>query len=196
MKITLIRHGMTEANEKHLYCGSTDIPLSEAGKEQLIALRKEGGYPEYHDGIYITSGLKRCRETLEILYGDVGSVTEPDLQEMDFGVFEMHSYEELKTREDYQDWITGDNEMNVTPGGESGKIMTERVLKAFDRIRTKGRNCVIITHGGVIAAVMAYCFPEEEKNRYEWQPGFGKGYEVMIDGECMVYHPIMQGLGF
>ena len=26
MTIYLIRHGKTEANEKHLYCGSTDLP--------------------------------------------------------------------------------------------------------------------------------------------------------------------------
>ena len=26
MRILLLRHGITEANEKHLYCGSTDRP--------------------------------------------------------------------------------------------------------------------------------------------------------------------------
>jgi len=36
MKLILIRHGKTEANEKHLYCGSTDIPLSDGGKAELI----------------------------------------------------------------------------------------------------------------------------------------------------------------
>ena len=35
MTIYLIRHGKTEANEKRLYCGSTDLPLSEAGREEL-----------------------------------------------------------------------------------------------------------------------------------------------------------------
>ena len=38
MTIYLIRHGKTEANEKHLYCGSTDLPLSEAGKAELQVL--------------------------------------------------------------------------------------------------------------------------------------------------------------
>ena len=35
MIIYLIRHGKTRANEKHLYCGSTDLSLSDAGKEEL-----------------------------------------------------------------------------------------------------------------------------------------------------------------
>ena len=38
MTIYLIRHGKTETNEKHLYCGSTDLPLSGAGKEELSSV--------------------------------------------------------------------------------------------------------------------------------------------------------------
>ena len=34
----LIRHGRTEANEKWLYCGSTDLSLSDAGREELLVL--------------------------------------------------------------------------------------------------------------------------------------------------------------
>ena len=35
MSIYLIRHGRTEANEKWLYCGSTDLSLSEKGRKEL-----------------------------------------------------------------------------------------------------------------------------------------------------------------
>ena len=35
MTVYLIRHGKTEANEKRLSCGSTDLPLSEKGREEL-----------------------------------------------------------------------------------------------------------------------------------------------------------------
>ena len=38
MSIYLIRHGKTEANEKRLYCGSTDLPLSEKGRAELRAM--------------------------------------------------------------------------------------------------------------------------------------------------------------
>ena len=34
-ELYLIRHGRTEANEKWLYCGSTDLFLSEKGAEYL-----------------------------------------------------------------------------------------------------------------------------------------------------------------
>ena len=172
--IYLIRHGMTEANEKHLYCGSTDLPLSEAGREAVKAL----SYHVPEDAEFICSGMKRTVETLKLLFGDVPYRVEPDLREVDFGAFEMHSYEELKDRADYQAWLTGDNDANVTPGGESGQQMRERVLKAFDRLAGENRNLVIVSHGGVIASLMESLFPEEGKNRYQWQPKPGHGYEL------------------
>ena len=36
----------------------------------------------------------------------------------------------------------------------------------------------IITHGGVIAAIMEHLFPDEGKNRYQWQPKPGCGYTI------------------
>ena len=52
-------------------------------------------------------------------------------REVDFGIFEMYGYEELKDTLEYQQWLTGDNEANVPPQGENGLQMKERVLTAF-----------------------------------------------------------------
>ena len=38
-EIYLIRHGSTEANERHLYCGASDLPLSERGRRELEVLK-------------------------------------------------------------------------------------------------------------------------------------------------------------
>ena len=169
--IYLIRHGKTRANEAHLYCGSTDLPLSEAGKAELVKLHY-GVTPER----FLTSGMRRTNETLRILFGDVPFTPVPEFREVDFGTFEMHSYEELRENADYQRWITGDNEKNVPPGGESGARMTARVTAAFSALRQLPGDTVLVTHGGVIAAIMAFCFPEENKTRYQWQPAPGHGY--------------------
>ena len=69
--------------------------------------------------------------------------------------------------------------MNVPPNGESGVQMRERVLAAFSEIQ---EDTCIITHGGVIAAIMEHLFPDENKNRYEWQPNPGNGYTVTDSG--------------
>ena len=178
MSVYLIRHGKTEANEKRLYCGSTDLPLSEAGREALrsleYAIRPAG---------FVTSGMKRTDETLKILFGNVPFSVDSRFREVDFGAFEMKSYEMLKDDPAYQAWLTGDNEANTPPGGESGAQMTRRVLEAF---RELPDGTALVTHGGVIAAIMASLFPGEGKHRYQWQPGNGRGYEVNGDS----YHPI------
>ena len=97
MTVYLIRHGKTEANEKHLYCGSTDLPLSEGGRKELSQL-----HYEIKNARFLTSGMKRTNETLKILFGDVPYEEDPRFREVDFGVFEMHSYEELKDNSAYQ----------------------------------------------------------------------------------------------
>ena len=174
MTIYLIRHGRTEANEKHLYCGSTDLPLSQTGKEELCKLKYA-----VKNARFITSGMKRTNETLRILFGDVPYQADPRFREVDFGIFEMRSYEELKDTPEYQAWLTGDNEVNIPPKGESGAQMKKRVLEAFSEIQ---EDTCIITHGGVIAAIMESLFPEEGKNRYQWQPKNGRGW--IMDGNC------------
>ena len=175
MTIYLIRHGKTEANEKHLYCGSTDLSLSVAGQEELQNIRYD-----IKNVRFITSGMKRTNETLQMLFGDVPYEIEPRFREVNFGIFEMHSYDQLKDNLEYQAWLTGDNEANIPPQGESGEQMKERVLEALSEI--KDDTCVI-THGGVIASIMEYLFPNEGKNRYQWQPKPGCGYAI-ADRQC------------
>ena len=172
--IYLIRHGKTQANEKHLYCGSSDLPLSTKGAEELRQL-----HYSLPDVRFITSGMKRTEQTLSLLFGDKPHEIEPAFREIDFGRFELHSYEELKYDEAYLEWISGDNHRNVPPGGESGEQMEQRVLAAFEALTKENQPTALITHGGVIACIMASLFPEENKNRYQWQPEPGHGYAVM-----------------
>ena len=168
MTIYLIRHGKTEANEKHLYCGSTDLPLSVAGRQELQNIRYD-----IKNVRFLTSGMKRTDETIHILFGDVPYETDLRFREVDFGIFEMQSYDQLKDTLEYQVWLTGDNEVNIPPQGESGVQMKARVMQALSEIN---EDTCIITHGGVIAAIMEHLLPEENKNRYQWQPRPGEGY--------------------
>ena len=170
MTVYLIRHGKTKANENRLYCGSSDLPLSLAGRAEL----RPDCYA-LQDVRFVTSGMKRTQETLQGLFGDVPYTVDPDFREVDFGAFELRSYSELQHRTDYQAWLAGDNEENIPPGGESGKQMRLRALQAYSRLQG---DTVVITHGGVIAAIMDTLFPNEHKSRYEWQPAFGCGYMI------------------
>ncbi|HCC36247.1 MAG TPA: histidine phosphatase family protein [Treponema sp.] len=179
MRVSIIRHGMTRANEKRLYCGFTDLPLSEQGKQNLTALRKFVIYPEENRAAYITSGLLRTTETLQILYDRKPDFIMEEFKELNFGEFEMKSYDELKNIPEYQKWINGGNGA-ACPGGESRNDLEKRVKSGLDKLAyTQIDDAVIISHGGVISVIMETLFPGI-KNFYEWQPDFGRGYTLDI----------------
>ena len=189
MRIILIRHGKTEANEKWLYCGFTDLPLSESGRSVLAEQRETNSYPDIKGFDIYTSGLTRTNETLNILFGDVDYQTVPDLREMNFGEFEMKDYFALKDTEEYQRWY-GSSPDTKTPGGESNLEMQERVLKAFRDIMSKGRDALIVLHGGPISAIMTHLFPDEGKSRLDWQPDGGCGFEIIKETGQLSYRPV------
>ena len=183
-RIFLLRHGSTEANEKALYCGVSDIPLSENGVRVLAEKSEKYKKLVSDKCFYFTSGMKRCEQTLQILFGSDGKevvhTVDTGFAEINFGIFEMKSYEELKENAEYLQWITGDNFSNPIPCGESGTEMTERVLSSFEKLNAfaleSDGDCVLVCHGGVIAAIMNHLFLDEHKNRYDWQPHAGCGY--------------------
>lgn len=182
MKLILIRHGETEANQKHLYCGHTDVPLK----------LKDYSPPNFDaQGMrIITSGAKRCEETAELLFPHAPRTQSPAFLEMNFGDFEMKSYEELKDTAEYQTWIKDDYK-NKTPNGESGEDLHYRVIKALNKIIEEDKDTILITHGGVIAVIMSNLFPDENKNRYEWQPPFCSGYAITLLSGCLsTYLPL------
>ncbi len=177
MRLTLIRHGFTLGNVQRLYYGSTDLPLTEEGKKALLRKRETGIYPTAEH--YYTSGMLRTEQTLELLYGTVSHRALPGLREMDFGAFEMRSYEALRENPAYQTWIQGSMEANRCPNGESAAQATARALAALEPILTCGADAVCITHGGIIAGLMLSWFPGR-RNRYGFTPAPGDGYGVEV----------------
>ena len=193
-KIVLIRHGITEGNEMHMYYGSTDVSLSERGKHLLEKQREEGLYPISETAQFYTTGMLRTEQTLRIVYGYREHGVIEDLRELDFGEFEMHTYEELNSVPEYQQWITAEDSGKAPPGGESIDSFTERIRRGFDELTIRNelymlklRNqrkeamTICICHGGVISGIMDYIWPGEYKNFFEWIPDPGHGYVLLVE---------------
>jgi len=196
MKIHLIRHGKTVANEQRLYCGATDLPLSEVGVTELCRLKTQAIYPKSVCFFY-TSGLLRTKQTLELLYGSVQRSALPALVEFNFGSFEMQSYEMLKEQKDYQAWITDETGLVACPNGDNKQTFTCRVIDGYTQLMSKAQigsigeqgtvcpddhsDSLVVCHGGVIACIMDYLFPATH-NFYEWQPKPGRGYTIAYSG--------------
>ena len=71
-RISILRHGKTAANEDGIYIGKTDLPLSEAGKEELRELYETHEYPKVQK-VY-TSPLERAVQSAEILFPDLSLI--------------------------------------------------------------------------------------------------------------------------
>lgn len=181
MKLYLLRHSRTRANLDFLYCGKTDIPLAPEGVEIARNLTRTGGYPDLTGVKLYTSGMRRAEETFTLLFGERPHGQLPGFREIDFGEFEMKSYYDLKDTPAYQAWLDGDSETTPCPGGESGSQMSSRVLHAAQELLSRGEDALVLCHGGPIASLMAHWFPEEPRNRYEWQPSACEGYAVTFE---------------
>ena len=76
-KLVLIRHGQTVYNRDKVFCGWTDIDLTEQGIDEAknagINLKKAG----YTFDIAFCSVLKRARETLSIVLDEMGIIDLP-----------------------------------------------------------------------------------------------------------------------
>lgn len=178
MKITLIRHGITEGNAQRLYYGRTDLPLAGEGEAELIEMAKRCDYPKAER--YFTSGLLRAEQSFKALFGEIEHGILTDMQEIDLGDFEMRSFDELQTDPVFLEWIEGDNENNRCPNGESGNEATERALHALQELVSDGRDALVITHGGIIGGVMARLFPAPA-GRYAYSSNNGEGFTICFE---------------
>jgi len=178
MELHVVRHGKTFANERRLYCGQTDLPLSNNGIRELGEFNSQGIYPS-SIGLYFTSGLLRTQQTLDLLYGPVKREAIPQLMEYHFGNFEMKSHDELDGQADYQSWIDDTTGLFACPGGESKQDFAVRASVGLEMLLSKAREVSVfaVLHGGVVAHIMETLFPGKH-NFYEWQSAPGRGYTI------------------
>ena len=182
IKLYLIRHGITYCNEKKLYCGKSDIDLSESGIRDLIENAKKIKYQKCD--FYFTSGAKRANQTLEILYPKNNYSILEKFFEYDFGDFELKSYEDIKLLREYIGWID-DKEGNIKcPNGESRDEFRKRIKEGFTElieyfVKENIKTALGVTHGGSIGMILEMLY-DDKKKFYEWQPKNGEGYELTI----------------
>lgn len=159
MLLTLVRHGETEWNRQRRIQGSTDIPLNDTGRAQASMaanlLRRRAW-----DAVY-TSPLSRAAETAEVIARELGlssPTSVPQLVERHYGDAEGLSDTELAAR--YPQGVR-------VPGRESREQLTARVMSALTGIAEDhvGEAVVVVSHGGVIRAVLGAVDPTGEHGR-------------------------------
>jgi alpha-ribazole phosphatase len=173
--VTCIRHGLTLKNIKGAYIGWTDVPLSVEGRNRL-----QGDYPEAD--LVVSSDLMRCRETAEILYPGRSLSLDADLREMNFGDWEGKTYDMLKSRSVYRQWL--DHPLDVAPpNGENYRAFGRRVKKGWMRAVSHFddpgiSHIVIVSHGGPVRMLLEQYGPNP-RSFWEWKVDPGHGFTLL-----------------
>jgi probable phosphoglycerate mutase len=147
--LALIRHGATAWNAEGRIQGRADIGLSPAGIAELRSLRP----PDAIDGaVWLTSPLRRARQTAELLNG--GAEIEERLIETDWGAWEGL---ETAVTHPRAERLAGPGRTGRDfrpPGGESPRDVQARLQNLFGELASRGGGFVGVTHKGVIRAAL------------------------------------------
>lgn len=151
-EIILIRHGQTNCNLKKIYSGFLDIGLNKTGRSQAKKLaRRLSARPI--DKIY-ASDRKRALQTAKILFHGKQINSIPGLREVNFGVFEGLTYEQImkKHPEAFGKWLKDPFSIKI-PKGEHLVRVRKRVTEALSKIAriNKDKTVAVVSHGGAIS---------------------------------------------
>ena len=171
MKIYLMRHGQSVANERGVLCGWTDMPLTERGKEQAATARNKIRGVQF-DAI-VSSPLKRALETAGIVADGQDVTVVDDFRERNLGALEGMTWEEVER--DYPDvpvaW-PGDPVHFAPPEGESTQALYDRVSAAADALigdHPDARNLMIVAHGAALACTIAHLLDQGPENAFRYK---------------------------
>lgn len=158
MKIYILRHGTSVANERMLVCGASDYPLSKNGFEQAEIISAHLKAINF-DHIY-SSPLSRARNTVpffernfeiriceelkELNTGSVSHITLPELWRNDERFRKPWLYPELRY-----------------PDGETFREMVTRVsewFKEHEKLWKLNEKILIVGHEGTLRSIYSYIF--------------------------------------
>nr|WP_228532205.1 bifunctional RNase H/acid phosphatase [Micromonospora sp. ANENR4] len=158
-RLILVRHGETERTVQKRYSGRGDVPLTERGRAQARATAERVAALAPSVAAVVSSPLSRCTATAEAVAAQVGNPpvrTDDDLIECDFGVWEGHTFAEVREgwAAELDAWLASTRV--APPKGESFVTVAERTGRAVDRLRSAypGETVVVVSHVSPIKLVL------------------------------------------
>ena len=151
-ELWLIRHGETAWAISGQHTGTTDISLTDRGRERAQGIRDYLQHRSFKK--VFVSPLGRAKETCAIAgYGDQ-AIVEPNLTEWNYGDFEGKTTPEI--REQYPDWLIWNGPV---PNGETVEQVGQRTDKVIARslaeLGDEGGSVALFAHGHVLRILTA-----------------------------------------
>jgi broad specificity phosphatase PhoE len=157
-RIFLIRHGATTLTAEDRFAGSTDVPLSDEGRDQARRLAQR--LADLPVKAVYASPLGRTMETARILAAPHACQVQPrdGLREIAHGHWEQLTRKEVEAKypEEAAAWEE-DPYTYAPPGGESGLAVTARALPALIEIvrQHEGEPVIVVSHKATIRLLLS-----------------------------------------
>ena len=171
MRLILLRHGRTGLSGR--YVGSSDVPLSEEGQAQILALRPDLSAMKIDT--LLASPMLRCTQSIDLLGLGLPVQLDPDLREIDFGHWEGKTFAEIEAQDTelVQHWASGTDDF-CFPGGEATARFTRRMDAVKNRLlAANAKTLLLVTHGGVIRSLICGLLGLSQRNYLLFQVAKG-----------------------
>jgi broad specificity phosphatase PhoE len=147
-QVVLVRHGETEWSRSGQHTGSTDIPLTEAGRRAAEALGAPLRARTFV--LVLTSPLQRAAETCRLAgFGGV-AVTRDELKEWDYGAYEGRKTVDIRNeRPGWTLWRDG------VPDGETAAAVGTRADRVVAELRAADGDALVFAHGHLLRVLAA-----------------------------------------
>ncbi|MGI9095639.1 MAG: histidine phosphatase family protein [Thermoleophilaceae bacterium] len=142
-EIVLARHGETEWSVSGQHTGTTDIPLTDAGRRQAELLGKRLRGREF--AAVLSSPLERALESCRLAGLGDRCETRAELVEWDYGDYEGTTTP--KIRETEPGWTVW---THSAPGGETAAEVAARVDRVLDELGALDGDSLVFAHGHLL----------------------------------------------
>lgn len=151
-QLWLIRHGETEWTLSGAHTGSTDIPLTDAGRRQALKLKQSLAGRRF--ALVLASPLSRAQETCHLAGFGGGAQIEPNLVEWRYGEYEGRTTAQIQAQASgWSIWRSG------VPGGERIAEVAARASCVIRRALRVDGDVALFGHGHILR-ILAACWLE------------------------------------
>ncbi|MBK7054921.1 MAG: alpha-ribazole phosphatase [Leptospiraceae bacterium] len=179
MEIYLVRHTKVSIAENTCY-GNSDIGLAESFLREAEVVKSK--IPNLENLVCYSSPLTRCKFLSEELNCKEIRL-DPRLKELNFGDWELNTWDSIG-KQAFDAWHL-DFVNNRTPDGESYFELYTRAVSFWQEITNKKDSLILITHGGVIRALLAHILGMPLENSFRIKVDYGSASKVILSGEFL-----------